>query len=107
MKQKNKKEDFLASHQLHQVLVYQEIYQQVKESKEQDIVLREKEGVIIVSYEIGFLLLPHRLTNFEMQKYCQNEPRLNGIYSRDNLPNKIKYGAYVINLDEYSDLVTH
>ena len=42
-----------------------------------------------------------------MQKYCQNEPRFNGIYSRDNLPNKIKYGAYVINLDEYSDLVTH
>ena len=40
-----------------------------------------------------------------MQKY-QNEPRFNGFYSRDNLP-KIKDGAYVINLDEYSDIGTH
>ena len=45
---------------------------------------------------------PHPLTNFEIQKYYQNEPRFNGVYSRDNLP-KIKDGAYVINLDEYSD----
>ena len=36
----------------------------------------------------------HFLTNFEIQKYYQNEPRLNGIYSRDNLPNKIKSGIY-------------
>ena len=49
---------------------------------------------------------PHPLTNFEMQKYYQNEPRFNGVYSRDNLP-KIKDGAYVINLDEYSDIGTH
>ena len=41
---------------------------------------------------------PHRLTNFEIQKY-QNEPKFNGVFSRDNLPNKIKDGAYVINLD--------
>ena len=26
---------------------------------------------------------------------------------RDNLPDKIKDGAYVINLDEYSDIGTH
>ena len=39
--------------------------------------------------------------------YYQNEPRFNGIYSRDNLPDKIKDGAYVINLDEYSDIGTH
>ena len=37
----------------------------------------------------------------------ENEYRFNGVYSRDNLPNKIKYGAYVINLDEYSDIGTH
>ena len=37
----------------------------------------------------------------------QNEPRFNGVYSRDNLPNKIKDGAYVINFDEYSDIGTH
>ena len=40
-------------------------------------------------------------------KYCENESRFNGVYSRDNLPNKIKDGAYVINLDEYSDIGTH
>ena len=27
--------------------------------------------------------------------------------SRDNLPNKIKEGAYVINLDEHADVGTH
>ena len=46
---------------------------------------------------------PHSLTNFEIQTYYKNEPRFNGVYSRDNLP-KIKDGAYVINLDEYSDI---
>ena len=51
-------------------------------------------------------MLPRPLTNFEIQKY-KNEPRFNGVYSRDNLPNKIKDGAYVINLDEYSDIGTH
>ena len=49
---------------------------------------------------------PHPLTCFEIQKYYQNEPRFNGVYSRNNLP-KIKDGAYVINLDEYSDIETH
>ena len=33
--------------------------------------------------------------------------RFNGVYSRDNLPDKIKDGAYVIDLDEYSDIGTH
>ena len=51
-------------------------------------------------------MLPRPLTNFEIQKY-KNEPRSNGVYSRDNLPNKIKDGAYVINLDEHSDIGTH
>ena len=50
---------------------------------------------------------PHTLTNMEIQKYCQNEPRFNGVYSRDNLLNKIKDGAYIINLDEYCDIGTH
>ena len=48
---------------------------------------------------------PNLLTNFEIQKY-QNEPRFNGVYSRENPP-KIKDGTYVINLDEYSDIGTH
>ena len=38
--------------------------------------------------------------------YYQNEPRFNGVYSRDNLPDKIKDAAYVINLDEHSDTGT-
>ena len=51
---------------------------------------------------------PHPLTNFIIQKYYQNESRFNGIYYRDNLPerssSKVKDGAYIINLDEYSDI---
>ena len=50
---------------------------------------------------------PDPLTNFEIQAYYQNEPRFNGVFSRDNLPNNIKNGAYVINLDEYRDIGTH
>ena len=52
-------------------------------------------------------MLPHPLTNFEIQKYYKKEPILNGVYSRNNLPNKIKDVAYVINLDEYSNTRTH
>ena len=50
---------------------------------------------------------PHSLTNFEIQKYYKNESEFNGVYSRDNLPDKVKDGAYIINLDEYSDTGTH
>ena len=50
---------------------------------------------------------PHPLTNSEIGKYYQNEPRFNEIYSRDILPDKIKDGEYVINLDEHSDIGTH
>ena len=49
---------------------------------------------------------PYPLTNFEIKKLYQNESRFNGVYSRDNLP-KIKDRAYIINLDEYSDIGTH
>ena len=62
-------------------------------------------------------LPPHHLKNFEIQEYYQNEPRFNGVFSRDNLPNSnirpkglgsaVKHGAYVINLDEYHDIGTH
>ena len=51
-------------------------------------------------------MLPHPLTNYELQQYYQSEPEFNGVYSRDNLT-KIKYGAYISNLDEYSDIGTH
>ena len=51
-------------------------------------------------------MLPHPLINFEIQKYCQNEPKFNGVYSRYKLP-KIKDEAYVIKLDEYKSIGTH
>ena len=56
---------------------------------------------------MGFLIQHHPLANFEIQKYYENEPRFNSIFSRNNLPKKIKNGAYVINLDEYADLGIH
>ena len=72
---------------------------------------RSKKGKGIVRARYGkewdSLMLPHPLTNFEIQKYYQNEPRFNGVFSRNNLPKKIKDGAYVINLDEYADVGTH
>ena len=58
----------------------------------------------------------HPLTNFEIQEYYQNEPRFNGVFSRDNLPNNIcpkrlgsavKNSAYVVNLDKYYCIGTH
>ena len=51
-------------------------------------------------------MLPHPLTNFEIQKYDRNQLRFNGVYSRNNLP-KIKDGAYVINHDEYKSPGIH
>ena len=52
-------------------------------------------------------MLTHPLTNLEIQWYYEKEPKFNGVYSRNNLPKKIKDGAYVINLDEYADVGTH
>ena len=57
------------------------------------------------------MIRPNPLPNFEIQAYYQNEPRCNGVYSRDNLPErssteKIKDGAYVKNLDQYSNIGT-
>ena len=48
----------------------------------------------------------HPLTNFEVQKYYQNEPKFNGVHSRNN-SSKIKDGVYIINLDEYEPTGTH
>ena len=54
---------------------------------------------------------PHPLNNFEIQKYYQNETRFNGVYSRDKLYKRnsveISDGAYVVNLDDYSDIGTY
>ena len=48
-------------------------------------------------------MLPYSLTNLEIQRYYENELRFNGVYSRGNLPDKIKDETYVINLDNYVD----
>ena len=46
------------------------------------------------------------LTDFEIQKYYQNEPKLNGVYSTNNLP-KLKDEAYVTTLNDYKSIDTH
>ena len=50
-------------------------------------------------------MLPHPLSSFEIQKYYQNKPRCNGVYSRNNV-SKIKDGGYIINLDVYESIGT-
>ena len=47
------------------------------------------------------------IKNIEISEYYKNEPRFNGVYSRNNLPKTIKKGAYVINSDEYENTGTH
>ena len=49
---------------------------------------------------------PHPLINFEIWKYYGNEPKFNGVYSRNNL-SKIIVGAYIINLYQYESIGTH
>ena len=44
-------------------------------------------------------MAPDPLSNFEIQKYHKNEPRFNGVFSRNNLPKKIKDKVYIINYD--------
>ena len=56
--------------------------------------------------QVKIFYSPHPLTNFEIQKYYQNELKFNGVYLRNNL-SKIKDGAYIINLDEYESIVTY
>ena len=57
--------------------------------------------------KMGFLILPYPLTNFEIQKYYKKELGFNSVFSRNNLPKKLKDGGYVLNLDEYADVGTH
>ena len=70
-----------------------------------DGILRAGEGS--KKKQLNSLLPFHPLTNIEISEYYMNEPRFNDVYSRNNLPNKIKKGAYVINLDEYENTGTH
>ena len=47
----------------------------------------------------GFEMPLCLLTNFEIKRFYQKEPKSDGFYSRNNLP-KIKDETYVINLDK-------
>ena len=58
----------------------------------------EKECYELVM-EMELIFNASSLTNLEIRRYCQNERRFNGVYSRDNLPKTISDEAYVINLD--------
>ena len=49
---------------------------------------------------------PHPLTNFEIQKYYQNELKLNGVSSKNKI-SKINDGTYIINFDGYESIGTH
>ena len=51
-------------------------------------------------------MLPHLLTDFEIPKYNQIEPKFNGVYSSNNLL-KIKDEANTTNLDEFKWIGTH
>ena len=53
------------------------------------------------------LMLAQPSTNIEIVNYYDNEPRFNGVFSRNNLRKTIKNGAYVVNLDEFKDTGTH
>ena len=51
-------------------------------------------------------MLSYTLMNLEIQKYHQNRPTFNGIYSRNNLP-KIKDGVYIINPGDCRSVGAH
>ena len=48
----------------------------------------------------------HPVTNFELQKYYQNELKFYAVYSKNNL-SRIRNGAYIINPDGYESIGTH
>ena len=51
-------------------------------------------------------MLPRPWTNFQIQKYYQNEPKFHGVYSVNNLP-KINNEANVLNVDEFKSIWNH
>ena len=46
--------------------------------------------MVIIQKKNGFLIKPHPLINFEIQKYYEDEPRFNSVFSRNNLLKKSK-----------------
>ena len=77
-------------------------------------IMRAGEGIVRAGEEneskkknLNSLLPFHPLTNIEISEYYKNEPKFNGVSSRNNLRNEIKKGTYVINLDEFENTGTH
>ena len=66
-------------------------------------VIPTSKGTIRVDWDS---ITSHPLPNFEIENYCQNERKFEGIYSRSSLPKK-KVGSYVMILDEYKLIGTH
>ena len=63
-----------------------------------DGIMRAGDGIVRAvsgsKKKLNSLLPFHLLTNIEISEYYANEPRFNGVYSRNNLPNKIKKGYF-------------
>ena len=53
-----------------------------------------------------FLIQPHSLSNFEIQRYYQNKATFTYVYSRNNLP-KIKERVYIIIQEKQKSIGTH
>ena len=66
-----------------------------------------QEKGVEVKQNLNLLLPFYPLTNIEISEYYKNEPRFNGVYSKNNLPKTTKKGAYIINLDKYKNTGTH
>ena len=92
---KEKKLNFLTFDQVHQLQVFQEMCQQVELG---NFWQGKNQG------RPEFLMSPHPLTNLEMQKCCQKEPRFIGVYSRNNFP-EIKAGVHAMNFNECRSIV--
>ena len=65
--------------------------------------LEEQEEDISIK---NLLVALHPLSNIEITKCFNYEPRFYGVFSKNNLP-RIKDGAYVINLDDKKSKETH
>ena len=90
-------------------LLIKDVSETIKnESKEEKGKLKpnQNQKLGLVKAQLKLLMMPHSSTNFEIQKYYQDKPKFNDVYSINNLP-EINDGAYIINLDEYELIGTH
>ena len=106
MKLKCKKEDLLECYLVHWVQGNISSGKGAIATSQEQGLNRAGEGIVSAGYgnkkvqetttknKKNFLMLPHPLTNFEIQKYYQNLIMFNGVYSRDNLPKTKDGGIY-------------